>query len=226
MTALTTRLRPFLLPAALLAAAAAAAALLLTDDVPSPELARSTVREVAGWPGRVRAGVELVSEGGLVALALLLAVAAWRRRTRAAPVATALLGGTGVVAALGASEALKATMTQDRPCRTVPGLTALVECPPLGDWSLPSNHATLAAALATAVVVLAPTWWWCVVSVALLVGASRVALGVHYPHDVVDGLVLGPLVVLAVVVPLRRPATRVVEAVLPWCVGARRNVRR
>ncbi len=33
----------------------------------------------------------------------------------------------------------------------MPGLTALVECPPLGGWSLPSNHATLAAALAAAV---------------------------------------------------------------------------
>jgi undecaprenyl-diphosphatase len=52
------------------------------------------------------------------------------------------------------------------------------------------------------------------VPVALLVGASRVALGVHYPHDVVDGLVLGPLVVLVAVLVLRRPAGRGVAAVL------------
>jgi undecaprenyl-diphosphatase len=212
MTAPATRLRPFLLPAALLGGAAA---LLLTNDVPSPELARATVQEVAGWPGWAHTGVELVSEGGLVALALLLAVAAWRRRARAASVATALLAGTGVVAALGVSEALKAAVTQDRPCRTVPGLTALVECPPLGDWSLPSNHATLAAALAAAVVLLAPAWWPAAVSVGLLAGASRVALGVHYPHDVVDGLVLGPVVVMVVAVLLRHPVTRITAAVLP-----------
>ncbi len=212
MTAPATRLRPFLLPAALLGGAAA---LLLTNDVPSPELARATVPAGAGGPGWAHTGVELVSEGGLVALALLLAVAAWRRRARAASVATALLAGTGVVAALGVSEALKAAVTQDRPCRTVPGLTALVECPPLGDWSLPSNHATLAAALAAAVVLLAPAWWPAAVSVGLLAGASRVALGVHYPHDVVDGLVLGPVVVMVVAVLLRHPVTRITAAVLP-----------
>ncbi len=217
MTAPTTRLRPFLVPAALLGVAAA---LLLGNDVPSPELARATVREVATWPGWVRQGVEVLSEGGLVALAVLLAVAAWRRRTRAASVATALLAGAGVVAALAVSEALKATVTQDRPCRAVPGLTALVECPPLGDWSLPSNHATLAAALAAAVVLLTPTWWPAVVSIGLLVGASRVALGVHHPHDVVDGLALGPVVVVGVVLLLRRPATRIAGAVLPRLLTA------
>ncbi len=211
MTEIPPRLRPFLAPAVL---AAAAAALLVTNDVPSPDLARATVQEVTGWPAWAHAAVELVSEGGLVLLALLLAAAAWRRRARAASVATALAAGAGVVAALGVSEALKAAVAQDRPCRAVPGVTALVECPPLGDWSLPSNHTVLAAALATAVVLVAPAWWRAAVPVALLVGASRVALGVHYPHDVVDGLVLGPLVVLVAVLVLRRPAGRGVEAVL------------
>ncbi|MGY1696059.1 phosphatase PAP2 family protein [Geodermatophilus sp. SYSU D00814] len=203
------RLRPFLVPAALLVAAAV---LLVVNDVPGPDLARSVVRAVADRPGWVHRGVEVVSEGGLVALALLLAAAAWRRRTRVEPVATALLAGVAVVAALGVSEALKAAVAQDRPCRTVPGLTALVECPPPGDWSLPSNHATLAAALATAVVLLAPAWWRVAVPPALLVGASRVALGVHLPHDVVDGLVLGSAVVLVVVVALRWPAVRLAGA--------------
>jgi undecaprenyl-diphosphatase len=211
MTEIAPRLRPFLAPAVL---AAVAAALLLTNDVPSPDLARATVQEVTGWPAWAHTGVEPVSEGGLVLLALLLAAAAWSRRARPAAVATALLAGGGVLAALGTSEALKAAMAQDRPCRVVPGVSALVECPPPGDWSLPSNHAVLAAALATAVVLLAPAWWRAAVPVALLVGASRVALGVHYPHDVVDGLVLGPLVVLAVVLVLRRPAGRAVGAVL------------
>ncbi len=102
----------------------------------------------------------------------------------------------------------------------MPGLTALVECPPLGGWSLPSNHATLAAALAAAVVLLTPTWWPAVVSIGLLVGASRVAPGVHHPHDVVDGLALGPVVVVGVVLLLRRPATRIAGAVLPRLLTA------
>jgi membrane-associated phospholipid phosphatase len=54
---------------------------------------------------------------------------------------------------------------------------ALLTCPGAGDWSLPSNHATLAAALATAVVVVQPRLWAWAVPIAALVAASRVAAG-------------------------------------------------
>ncbi len=124
--------------------------------------------------------------------------------------ATALLGGLGVVLALSVSEVVKVLVAQDRPCRTVPGLEAVAECPPIGDWSLPSNHATLAAALATAVIWAVPRLWPLAVPAALLVAASRVGLGVHQPHDVVDGLVLGAVIGSAVIVLLRRTGTRLV----------------
>ncbi|MGY1722209.1 phosphatase PAP2 family protein [Blastococcus sp. SYSU DS0533] len=114
--------------------------------------------------------------------------------------------------ALAASGSLKVLTGQDRPCREVAGLDAAVPCPPVGDWSLPSNHATLAAALATALIWSAPRWWPLVTPLALLVAPARVGLGVHYPHDVVDGLILGAVVGSALVLLLRRPATRWVTA--------------
>jgi undecaprenyl-diphosphatase len=202
--------RPAALPTALLAAASV---LLLTNDVPSSEAVRSAAGTVASWPPWARDAVVLVSEGGLVLLAALLAVAAWQARS-AGPrrVATALVGAMGVVLALGVSEIQKVLLAQDRPCRTVPGLQAVVECPPVGDWSLPSNHATLAAALAAAVVWTVPRRWPVAVGCALLVAAARVGLGVHYPHDVVDGLVLGALAGSASVLLLRRPVTSLVTA--------------
>jgi len=42
------------------------------------------------------------------------------------------------------------------------------------------------------------------------VAAARVGLGVHYAHDVVDGLVIGAVVVSLLVLLLRRAATRLV----------------
>jgi undecaprenyl-diphosphatase len=54
-----------------------------------------------------------------------------------------VLGGLGVVLALAVSELVKVLVAQDRPRRTVAGLGAVARCPPIGDWSLPSNHATV-----------------------------------------------------------------------------------
>jgi undecaprenyl-diphosphatase len=62
--------------------------------------------------------------------------------------------------------------------------------------SFPSGHALGAAAFWTAVAVLllprlGRLVWVIAVAVPLLVGLSRVLLGVHYPSDVVAGLLVG-----------------------------------
>lgn len=213
MTTTWPAMRAGAVPALLLSAAFA---LLLTNDTTSPEAARSIAGTVADWPSWAHHAVTAVSEGGLVVLGLLLAIAGWRARSQGPrQVATAILGGAGVVLALAASEILKLLAAQDRPCRAVAGLDAVAACPPVGDWSLPSNHATLAAALAAALIWAVPRWWPLAASLALLVAAARVGLGVHYPHDVVDGLVLGSVVASALILLLRRPATR-------WAAAGRR----
>ena len=206
----------------------AATAFLPTHDVPSADAARYLAGTVSEWPGWAQHGVELASEGGLVLLAVLLAAAAWPARSRGPrQVAATVLGGVGVVLALAVSEVVKVLAAQDRPCRTLADLAAVAPCPPVGDWSLPSNHATLAAALAAALIWSVPRLWPLALSLAGLVAAARVGLGVHYPHDVVDGLVLGAVVVSASVLSLRRAATRWVTVtarvpVLAALLGARR----
>jgi undecaprenyl-diphosphatase len=132
-----------------------------------------------------------------------------------------------VVLALAVSEVTRVLAAQDRPCRTLPDLDAVASCPPVGDWSPPSNHATLAAVLAAALVWSAPRLWPLALALASVVAASRAGLGGHYPHDVVDGLVLGALVASALVLLLRRLATRWVTAaagvpVLEAVLGATR----
>lgn len=223
MTTTWAAVRSAAVPAIVLGATTA---YFLTNDTTSSESARQAAGTVADWPSWAGHLVEGVSEGGLVLLALLLAAAWWRARSREPRrVATAVLGGVGVVLALAVSELLKLLLTQDRPCRSVPGLEAVVSCPPIGDWSLPSNHPTLAAARAAASIWTAPRWWPLASLLAGAVAAARVGLGVHYPHDVVDGLVIGALVVSLLVVLPRRPATRLVVAaggtpLLGWILTA------
>lgn len=210
MTTNWTTVRPVAAPILLLGGAAV---LLLTNDTPSSQAARSAAGAVADWPLWGQHALAGASEGGLVLLALLLAASAWQARARGPrSVATAVVGGVGVLVALGVSELVKVLVAQDRPCRTVPGLDAVAECPPIGDWSLPSNHATLAAALAAALIWTIPRWWPVATLLALVVSAARVGLGVHYPHDAVDGLVLGTAAVSLLVLLLRGPATRLVTA--------------
>jgi membrane-associated phospholipid phosphatase len=62
--------------------------------------------------------------------------------------------------------------------------------------SFPSNHAVNASALATLAVLYRPRLWLPTTLLALVVGYSRVYVGVHYPLDVLAGGVLGIVVAL------------------------------
>lgn len=143
--------------------------------------------------------VELASEIGLALLAattISTAAFAWIRHPERR--ARLLAGAAGVGLAYAASEGLKLLFAQPRPCTR---WSIATECPPAGDWSLPSNHATLAFG-ATVVIAIAVGRWWVTCSalaLAALVAAGRVAQGVHYVHDVAMGAVLGLAVTAALV---------------------------
>ena len=155
----------------------------------------ATVALGLALPSILGLAVEVVGEVGIVALAGAVALLAWRaRRQGRRHVAVALSAGAASVVAYVASEVVKAVVREERPCRDL-GVRTLAACPAAGDWSWPSNHSVIAAALATTVVLLAPLWWRAVVPCALAVGASRVITGAHYWHDVVAGLLTGALVV-------------------------------
>jgi len=144
-------------------------------------------------------GIELIAEGGLVLLAastLVAIVMAWVRRAGERPVL--LAGALGVVLAYGLSELFKLTFAEPRP-RTV--WSTGRECPAAGDWSLPSNHATLAFGAVVVLAVASRSLWvaGAALVVASAVAVGRVLQGVHYLHDVAIGALVGLTVAMVLV---------------------------
>lgn len=172
----------------------------------SADLYDRTVRAAAGGPTWIGHGFQVVSELGLVLLAAALATAGWRYRHRASALSRVLTGGVGVVIAYVSSELLKVRLAQPRPCLGLDPGVAIAACPAADDWSLPSNHATIATALAVALVFAIPRTAWWAVPLAMVVGAARVVIGVHAPHDVATGALLAAVVVTTTTLALQRPA--------------------
>lgn len=151
-------------------------------------------------------GLELISDAGLMLLAATTAVSLGRtwwshpeRRPRI------VMAAAGVALAYVLSEGEKLVFAQERPC-TVWLIAA--ECPPPGDWSLPSNHATLAFGAAAAIALTVGRSWltWSAMALATVVAVARVAQGVHYLHDIALGALLGvavPIIVVALSERLR-----------------------
>ncbi|CAL9536129.1 hypothetical protein SUDANB176_04151 [Streptomyces sp. enrichment culture] len=161
-------------------------------------------------PSWVRHTAEIGTEAGLLVFVALFVLGWWRAR-RAAPraFAIAVLAPLATAVAYACSEVLKSVVTQERPCRAVTGAApSLAECPPHGDWSFPSNHATIAGASALALVLVRRALVWLTAPLALLMAFSRVFVGVHYPHDVAVGLLLGAVVAFTAVRLATRPAVR------------------
>ncbi|MFJ7592597.1 phosphatase PAP2 family protein [Streptomyces sp. NPDC097617] len=174
------------------------------------------VVDFAHWtPSWVQSSFEIWTRYGLLLFGALFAAVWWRARGRGAarPVALAVLAPVATVLAYAASEFVKSTVDEERPCRAVTGAAAsLVPCPGPGDWSFPSNHAVLAGAAAVALTMAVRRLAPLTVPLALLMAFSRVFVGVHYPHDVAFGLLLGGSVAALAVLALTGPAAAVITA--------------
>ncbi|MFF2063258.1 phosphatase PAP2 family protein [Streptomyces sp. NPDC058200] len=141
---------------------------------------------------------------GLALFGVLLLAAWWRARPDAPARSTlALAAPLVVVVSYLANDGLKSLLREQRPCQTLHTLT-IEACPPLGDWSLPSNHAAIAAAAATALLFTDRVLAAVAVLAALLMAVSRVWVGAHYPHDVALGLVAGTALSWTLMVAARR----------------------
>lgn len=123
-------------------------------------------------------------------LLVMWLVLLWRggRRDRVA----ALL----VLLAIGASDAISARVLKPnigrvRPCHELENVRLLVSCG--GKHSFPSNHAANAFAATVTLSFFYRRYAGYFLTAALLVGLSRIFVGVHYPGDVLGGFIVGSL---------------------------------
>ena len=85
---------------------------------------------------------------------------------------------------------LKNLVARVRPYDLIEGLTVLVSKP--HDWSFPSGHTTNALAAAWVMFTQLPRKYGVpALILALLIAFSRMYVGVHYPTDVLGGIVVG-----------------------------------
>lgn len=106
----------------------------------------------------------------------------WKRASASALVAAAV--------ALLANQVISHLWERPRPFTTHPALTHV-----LGgrttDPSFPSDHAAAAFAIAFAVLAFSRWGGALFLAGAALIGLSRIALGMHYPSDVLGGMLVG-----------------------------------
>jgi membrane-associated phospholipid phosphatase len=190
---------------------------VIVPDVPdvSAEWYRRVVDAAAELPAPLQAFVAFSTDAVLIAYLAAFALLWWRARTRPAPVvARAIAAPVVTVVAYVLSEALKDWKSVERPCRLVSASPPIAPCPEVGDWSFPSNHAAVAGAVAVAVLWSAVRLGTAVLVVAAAAAASRVVVGVHFPHDVLAGFLLGAAVATALPTIARmgeKPVTRLRE---------------
>jgi membrane-associated phospholipid phosphatase len=143
------------------------------------------------------------------ALALITLHAWWSARSRsdhaALTAATWTVIGTLVTVVCGLG--LKQLFHETRPCSAMDVMT-VQSCPGLSDYSFPSDHTTVAAALAIGLWLTNRRLGVVAIGLALLEGFSRVYLGLHYPHDVVAAFILSGVVMLVGWPLTRRPLGR------------------
>lgn len=90
---------------------------------------------------------------------------------------------------------LKNGIKRDRPCDVLANVHRRVS--PSDQFSFPSGHTAAAFVMATLLSYFFPLLSMPVISWALLVGFSRIYLGVHYPTDILAGMAVGLLSAMA-----------------------------
>jgi undecaprenyl-diphosphatase len=118
--------------------------------------------------------------------------AAWRRASLAAVLSAGL--------ALAVGKVISELVDRARPFVADPGGVHLFSGH-AADPGFPSDHATAAFAIAVAILLRKRGWGIAALVAATVLSIGRVALGVHYPSDVIAGAALGSAAALVLWAP-------------------------
>lgn len=136
-----------------------------------------------------------------------VAHAAWRRASVAAVLSAGL--------ALAVGKLVSELVDRARPFVADPGGVHLFSSH-AADPGFPSDHATAAFAIAVAILLRKRNWGYVALVAAAVLSVGRVALGVHYPSDVLAGAALGSAAALVLWTP---PLRTRVDRLADWTGG-------
>jgi undecaprenyl-diphosphatase len=128
---------------------------------------------------------------GLLIAAFVLARGAGKAATRRAVVAAGLSAGLGLAVA----GIISRLVDRPRPFVAHPDTVHLF-ARHAADPGFPSDHTTAAFAIAVALLLRSRRWGLVALAAATILAATRVAMGIHYPTDVLAGAAVGSLAAL------------------------------
>lgn len=139
---------------------------------------------------------------------LFLARGKWASRNARHGVVAA---GFSAALALAVAQVISHLWERPRPFVAHPDVAHLF-IPGSTDPSFPSDHATAAFAIAVAILLRNRKAGLLALAMAVVLAVARVAVGTHYPGDVVGGAVLGTLCALILYIPaVRGPLHRLAD---------------
>jgi undecaprenyl-diphosphatase len=148
---------------------------------------------------------------GLLAWIFVASRGYTRRAARRGAVAAGLSAGVSLVIA----SQLATLVGRPRPFVDEPHTVHLLVAH-AADPGFPSDHATAAFAIAVAILLRNRRWGLLALVMAIALAVGRVAVGVHFPSDVLAGAALGSATALLLYLPpVRRPLHRLAD----WAGG-------
>ena len=152
------------------------------------------VNDFARHTGWLHGFMTLYAKQGAVLFAVLL-VGGYllaRRVGSSLLVARSLLAGAGVLIAVAVNQPIVHAVNEARPYRQLSHVLLLVSAS--ADASFPSDHATMAGAVAAGLFYVNRKLGAVAAVAAVLMAFARVYVGAHFPVDVLAGLVVGAVV--------------------------------
>ncbi len=161
----------------------------------------------------LHAAARLYAGLGVIVFAALLLAGWWiaRRTAVVSRVAAAIAAGGATVIAVAVNQPLVHAVNEARPYTTLPHILVLASRSP--DASFPSDHATMAGAVAVGLWIVHRRLGIVAAMAAVLMAFTRVYIAAHYPADVAAGLLLGGVVAALTWLLVRHPLTRLVSSV-------------
>ncbi|MBQ2597184.1 MAG: phosphatase PAP2 family protein [Oscillospiraceae bacterium] len=146
------------------------------------------------WMTSVMELISLLGKGGIALIVLSLVLLVIRKTRR---FGTAMILGLAIGAVV-VNLWLKVVIARPRPYADINGfyypLWQMMGSHTESDYSFPSGHTNAAfACMVPAFLLGKKSWSWLCLLFAFLMGVSRIYLVVHYPSDVLGGLIMGTI---------------------------------